>query len=386
MRDRYRGRTTRKAPYTTWIDWTGPGGPGVAGPWVYDNIINHWEEIDDVVRWSTDVKPVLNRSLTVEDFGRPLLHNVYQNNYTESYRNGPVLSYLVQDPSVARQVFPVIPNSFRSACSDEAFEALIPQMPQEVSIPNFLYELREVSDMIPKLEESMAKTVSGGFLTYSFGWKPFVGDLQKLGNLMSQVNRRLDYLRSTYGRETRVTYARKFDASDLGITLLNPQSLGSGASTAGFTKFEGFFRCGGYLYHTLEGLDGFQGTFRGCFAALGLNNPLGVLWEAIPYSFVADWFSNVQEQIQRRAFQPFLGTWEIRHMSHSFRYSFEYESWLGPHPGGVDFPDVPYRQHIQRGEHYQRGRGLPASSLYLTTNDFGPQQQKLAIALLHGLS
>nr|QXN75360.1 MAG: hypothetical protein [Grapevine-associated levi-like virus 7] len=267
--------------------------------------------------------------------------------------------------------------------ADQAFEKLVPQVPQEVSLPNFLYELRDVAALVPKLDASMAKTVSGGYLNYQFGWKPFIGDLKKLGSLLDTVNRRLDYLRKTYGKETRISFTTTFTAVDIGISLFDPKSVGISQTSGGYTEFEGTFRCGAHLYHKLKGLDGLQGVMRGAAGALGLNNPAGVVWEAIPYSFVADWFGNLGEQIQRQAYQPFEGDWDLRNMSHSFRYTFKHETWHGPKAYGADYPDVPYMSYRQSGEHYERGEGLPASGLYLTTTDFGPQQQKLAAALIH---
>jgi hypothetical protein len=270
-----------------------------------------------------------------------------------------------------------------SSLADDAFEALVPQVPQEVSIPNFLYELREIGDLIPKLDDSLSKTVSGGYLTYSFGWKPLVGDLQKLGRLMTTVSNRLDYLKKTYGRETRISFSRKIDTYDLNQAPFTPDPINGGV---GFVKLQGIYRAGGYLYHRLEGLDGLNGMLRGCAAALGLNNPLGVLWEAIPYSFVADWFGRTQSLLSQQALQPFVGTWDLRRMSHSVDIEGIREYWIPRLSSSYDPPwNAAQLAAIQRVHSYTRSPGLPAASTWLTSTQLGSQQQLLASALIRGV-
>jgi hypothetical protein len=336
------------------------------------------ETISDWVNSRHDVNYVYHAKASVDVF------------YAKDRHAGGWIQYMIDyplyqesDPLVPLTWIPSPSDSLLSSLADDAFEALVPQVPQEVSIPNFLYELREIGDLIPALDDSLSKTVSGGYLTYSFGWKPLVGDLQKLGRLIDTVSKRIDYLKSTYGRETRISFYRKLDTYDLGVSPFVPDPINGGA---GFVKLQGIYRAGGYLFHKLEGLDGLNGMLRGCSAALGLNNPLGVLWEAIPYSFVADWFGRTQSLLSQQALQPFVGTWDLRRMSHSVSIEGIREYWI-PRLSSVYEPPWNAAQlaAIQRVSSYTRSPGLPAASTWLTSTQLGSQQQLLASALIRGV-
>jgi hypothetical protein len=257
--------------------------------------------------------------------------------------------------------------------TDRAFEALSTQVPQEVSLPNFLYEFREIGSLIPELGESMAKTVSGGFLNYSFGWKPLIGDIQKLSNLMSTVRARIEYLKSTYGRETRLSHSEAFEVEgDLMKEI--------GGSRYYRDSAKGILRAGGYLFHLLKNLDSLEGTLRAAAGALGLNNPLGVVWEAIPFSFVLDWFGRIQSAIGKTAVQPFEGVWEIHRLCWSFTVSgtWHRDVYLGA-------GSIPERVEQLRGTWQQYGRepGLPVSDSLLASTALDTRQQMLAAALIH---
>jgi hypothetical protein len=257
--------------------------------------------------------------------------------------------------------------------ADEAYEKLYTQVPQEVSIPNFLYELREIGSLLPSLEESMAKTVSSGYLNYSFGWKPLIGDLQKLHGLMETIRKRIAYLKSTYGRETRLSHTKTFEVEGL-------QMWESGDDRYYRDSARGILRAGGYLFHLLNELNGLEGTLRAASAALGLTNPLGVVWEAIPFSFVVDWFGRVQSRINRTGVQPFTGEWSIRRLcwSSDIQGTWHKNLYLGP-------TSSPQRVDQVRGtwRSYFRNTGLPVSDSLLSSTALDPRQQLLAAALLH---
>jgi hypothetical protein len=274
---------------------------------------------------------------------------------------------------------PVVPSSLLSTFADEAFEALVPQVPQEVSLPNFIWEAREIGSLLPKLGKSMGSTVNGAFLNYQFGWKPFIGDLQKLAGIVDSVRARLAYLRATRGRETRLSYMRTFDHSHAGISVQPDRNIAGSY----LSSWKGVFRCGGYLYHLLERLDGIEGELRAASAALGLLNPAAVIWESIPYSFVADWLGRIGNAIGRLGIQPFSGEWSMKR----FTYSLSVQSvWVhnGVNPNLSVYPHVPavWPGHIVRCSRYERRLGLPVPATWLTSQGLTPQQQMLAFALL----
>jgi hypothetical protein len=125
-----------------------------------------------------------------------------------------------------------------------------------------------------------------------------------------------------------------------------------------------------------------ESTLRGMSAALGLTNPAGVAWEAIPWSFVVDWFGRVNNAIAREAFQPFPGTWDIRRVCWSLTSKMSWSSTYNfPQSGGGPSPSsfTPWDGDIT---YYRREPNLPISNLTLWSGELTPQQQMLAAALI----
>lgn len=283
--------------------------------------------------------------------------------------------YPRHNADVLHELFGFPTAAQRTALADQAFEALVPQIPQEVSLPNFLYELRELADLIPKIEGSLVKQVAGGYLTYSFGYKPLIGDLQKLANLAETVAARLQYLRDTWGRETRISFESSWE-TEAPDEIYYP---GSESQRYRRHSIRTVFRAGGYLFHQLEDLDGKIGLLRGMSGALGFNNPLGVLWEAIPFSFVVDWFTRIGNAISQTAVQPFVGPWEIRRVTHSY--------WIhGQWSLDCEFPSgtSPLKYTADQGTYtlYRREVGLPVPAGIINTEGLTSNQQTLAAALI----
>lgn len=340
---------------------------------------NYSESFSDVLSDPEDafkVHPCSHSLYKASHFVLPRLTN-YLGNYI-GWREPTFVGTKVDDlPSL----FPGPSEPDKARLAEAAFNAMFQQMPQQVDILNFLWELPDLKDMIPKVEEGLAKTAAGGYLTYSFGYAPFVSDVTKLVHLSKSVADRLNYLRRTWGKETRVSYEGTFEVPDL-VTEQPSGSTTSGSphriTRPGYT---GHYRAGGYLYHRLNDLYGVEGTLRGFAGALGLNNPVGALWESVPYSFVADWFTRSKEVVNHLAVQPYEGVWEIRRLTHSFSWECVWYTDLHYTDGGSYTP--PYIP-IEEGtcKHYTRGLGLPVSSSILMQEGLDPRQQTLAAALL----
>ncbi|DAD51880.1 TPA_asm: maturation protein, partial [ssRNA phage Gerhypos.1_24] len=333
------------------------------------SILNDW------VGGSRSVKPTLHHTLLVTSQvprPSPLTNGGGYYDVSSQYLAAPVGPSGMGDVGT---LFGFPTAAQKSALGDQAFEALIPQIPQEVSLPNFLYELRELADLIPKIEDSLIKSAAGGYLTYSFGYAPLIGDLRKLANLAETVAARLQYLRDTWGRETRLSFESTWETTAPDTVVYNFGEV----YTYRRLSFKGIFRAGGYLFHMLEDLDSKIGTLRGLVGALGFNNPLGVLWEAIPFSFVVDWFTRIGNAISRSAVQPFVGPWELRRVSHSYHMSGTW-SYTVTFPNGYS----PTKWEVAAGSYdaYQREVGLPVPASLIDTEGLTSNQQTLATALI----
>lgn len=327
-------------------------------------------EFHDFVGGRRQVHPAAHN--TILSYQTPRPNDVHSSGWSRQFTNyyspraeADILHTLFGFPTAAQ----------KTALADEAFDALAPQIPQEVSLPNFLYELRELADLIPKIEASLLKQVAGGYLTYSFGYKPLIGDLQKLANLADTVAARLQYLRDTWGRETRISFEGSWE------TTAPSEIYYPGGESYRYRRhsIRTIYRAGGYLFHQLEDLDGKIGLLRGMAGALGFNNPLGVLWEAIPFSFVVDWFTRIGNAISRTAVQPFVGPWELRRVTHSYLISGKW-SLSVEYPSGY----TPQSYVSDEGTFtlYHREVGLPVPAGIINTEGLTSNQQTLAAALI----
>jgi hypothetical protein len=284
----------------------------------------------------------------------------------------------VLSPSFIHSSYLLPPSSgVLGELADDAFIALSEQVPQEVDIANFVLDLRELGSLIPTLQENLAKTVSGGYLSYKFGWEPMLGDISKLSRISDIVADRLAWLRRTRGKRVRIGYFKKLEGSEFPSASQYP--LTNGRTQWTFNSFRGEFRASGTLYHELQGLEGMEGTLRGMVAALGLNNPSAIVWERIPFSFVVDWLARTQHITNSFTVQPFAGVWNVTHVTHSIMQELSLTQW---YTEGVDF------RHHEQGtltvKRYQRGIGLPVSSAMFYGRELTPQQARLSAALIAG--
>jgi len=278
---------------------------------------------------------------------------------------------------------PLVPSGEVALAVDAAFTAMSEQVPTEINILNFGYELRELGDLIPSLAEGLSRTVSGQFLNWSFGVKPLISDLKTLGSILKVVEARLAYLRETWGKRVRVGHQQEINV-DLSSST---QTVYSPISDTVVKMTPASYRCrfvaSGYIYHTLDRLYGIESTLRGASAALGLLNPVEAVWNAIPFSFVADWFGRIGNALSRLdTLQPFPGTWNCIDFGYSTKELLQCRVQVMV-PYSSPSNEVVYDGFITQTL-YRRVVGLPVNSTQLIgTGSLTSSQQLLAVALLN---
>lgn len=261
----------------------------------------------------------------------------------------------------------------------KAFNTLYTQIPPSFSLANDLWELPELKGLIPKFEKNLKSTVSGNFLAFQFGWVPLVSDIKALLVLSDSVTKRLKHLKDTRGQETRISFFGKYDP--IGPDFVDSISLFSYYRLRyKRTGAQGVFRASGYLTQDLKDLDDTYAQVKAFSAALGLNNPSKIFWNALKYSFVIDWFTNISGLLDRLAIQPFSGEWTIRGLVHSLDESLNFSVYQDSILNSHTFDVLLGTGTIKR---YSRGTGLPAPSVMLTNLELGTQKQLLSLALIH---
>lgn len=282
---------------------------------------------------------------------------------------------------------PTIPDSLWRSSANEAFNSFATQIPEMISLANFGWELREISSLIPKLEKSISKTAASGYLNYNFGWKPFIGDLNTLFTLCSTLDSKIQYLRDTWGKETRLGMFRP-NVNDVNLSSFDfdYQAFDIVKFHYRLTDYRCDFRAGGYLFHQLKGLNDLSGYIRALIVSLGLDNPLKVIWNALPYSFVVDWFTGLSARLQTLSINPFKGTWIVNRRSASMKESAVWDVSV-EFTGNVMAPLLGTDNPLGtvKVERYGRIASLPVSSDFLSellTQTPTPKQQSLLIAML----
>lgn len=284
-------------------------------------------------------------------------------------------------PSEVNALLPDVPDSLWEEHCMAAFNGFSTQIPEEVSIANFTWELREIGQLLPRLSSTISKSIAGGFLNFSFGWKPFVKDLQKLGNLFGTVDAKIQHLINTWGKTVRLGYYRGRVIDDV-IPIPQLVSCGGGHpySSIAVAGHRADFRAGGRLYHQLKGLNSMSGDIRACISALGLNNPVKVVWNAIPYSFVAGWFTRISRHLDTLAINPFKGRWEVSDLSFSLTERIVIYGYRNE-PLNSTFWGEQGRVEVSR---YTRLDGFPIGVTSFNLNDLNPSQLTLLAALTVG--
>jgi hypothetical protein len=268
----------------------------------------------------------------------------------------------------------------------QAHQAFADQVPPTVSLANFMYELKDLKGMIPKIESGIVRTVSSNFLAFNFGVAPFVGDVKNILSLADTVNKRLKYLKDTLGIPQKLKFDRTIPEDSWNGTAVFQVTPSPNVPFEGVSfewrrvGYQGKFHASATLLQNLEGLDTQLGTMKAFAAAAGFNNPAAIVWEAIPYSFVVDWFFRFGKQLDYLAVQPFGGEWSLSNVGYSLKESWQYELWqVVNHQYSNNVKTFLGSVAIQR---YLRLPGLPVGSSVMTDGSLTPKQLALGLALL----
>lgn len=280
-------------------------------------------------------------------------------------------------------MLPVVSDTLWSDCAYQASTAFYTQIPTQVSLPNFVWELKELPALVTKLTGDIFKDVSGEFLNDEFGWKPLLKDLGALLNLASTVQAKLEFLRNTWGKHTRLHFSKP---NILGIPAIRDEvRFGwihgeEGAFTRYLREYRCDFRASGILYHELNDLNGMIGEVRAFTAALGLNNPIKAVWDAIPYSFLIGWVSRFSDVLTSLAAQPFTGLWQVKDVTCSTNERARIDIRFKPtYRGHIGTDLMAMSVAVKR---YTRVVGFPVQPGSFNLLGLTPQQLTLLIGLL----
>jgi hypothetical protein len=210
---------------------------------------------------------------------------------------------------------PVSPSEPAPSHSDAVLKALANTNPSrpEVDLPVFIMELRDMPRMIKHLGDSIKhlgswnvrhlnrwrhvpKSYAENILATEFGWKPLLNDLVKMLDFVDEVDTRVNEikrLKSERGlRRNQTVY------SDDGTTPT--YSVYVGPPYANKTRFKFKWRTRRRMWvsvnwkpiNDISSVSDTESLDLARSLVLGLDIKPATLWEAMPWSWLIDWFSS----------------------------------------------------------------------------------------------
>lgn len=182
-----------------------------------------------------------------------------------------------------------------------------------VDVPAFLGELRDVPRMFRMIGDSLVRTSGNSFLSYNFGWRPFISDIRKMTTAVSQGNKLMVHLRklltSGISRSARLAYGTNQEMRDLSYPLIEfdptfrdvdwKVDIWTESELWGYTRW--FMPESARLLYKLDDHLLKAAALR---TVLGAGVHPSAVWELIPWSWLIDWFADFQDILELLVYRP----------------------------------------------------------------------------------
>jgi hypothetical protein len=239
--------------------------------------------------------------------------------------------------------------------NSRAWQAMKPELEGDVSLTNFLLELTDIKHIKRFFAPSsdLLKKISEGHLTWSFGIKPLINDLAEIYNSLYNYEKRIrDFLKR------RNTDQRRYYSETVPETETSPHLNWNIRDFRGYSKTKVVRTATMTYQYDLEDIVSLLDQLQALRDILGLRLTPSVIWEAIPFSFVVDWFLNVGEFLKSRENAILEPTVFIIDYSISYKLQFdgEIDYYYTPKGNG---PVKNMNVYILKGSIYKRRKCLP---------------------------
>jgi hypothetical protein len=170
-------------------------------------------------------------------------------------------------------------------------------------LPVFIFELRDMPKLVRLAGRSILGKLASANLSWQFGWKPLIGDLTKLLNFQSMTMRRvkeLERLQSKSGLRRRVTLQKDAKKEVIGTQTIESFGISSTARVVDWhaRKVWGTIRWRPNVGAMPQTDEERHSLARRISLGLHHGSIAAQVWEAIPWSWLIDWFANVQDFIE----------------------------------------------------------------------------------------
>ncbi len=201
-----------------------------------------------------------------------------------------------------------------AAWGPDAYARMKPTKPSFAGL-NAIYELREVPSMLrqrmltphPKLGSAL-KDCSNYWLALQFGWKPLLNDILNCVQFQQGAQKKLKWLLRNNGKpvKTRANLAWSQSTSDRVTTpggVPNPSFVSyfysGGATTTKSTQVSDLvWSTATWKYWLPDGPRDIVWTTKMMGRLFGLNPTPKVVWNALPWTWLIDWFNNTGDILE----------------------------------------------------------------------------------------
>jgi hypothetical protein len=297
----------------------------------------------------------------------------------------PVLIGPLLETDVLQSMLPTLPVGDRNDLLLEAFNAFTEVWPEEISAAETTQGLLDLKSMIPKFSGNIVSDLAALHLNKTFAWDSLVSDFRSLGSLASSVEKRLVFLRKTYGKPVPLRFRRdNILQANLGSEVVLEPVRGWGVKYI-LRGYRLGFHATATLRQLMSHLDDAIGYLRGFVGAIGGANPLKQAWNLVPLSFVVDYFFNISGRLDALARLRPEEPWELSRVTHSFREAAVWDIWQ-TNPHIIDGPQTPdqYLGTVVK-TNYERALGLPWTASMFDLSSLNPGQLGLLSALAAGI-
>jgi hypothetical protein len=174
------------------------------------------------------------------------------------------------------------------------FDSLRPDL-TEVSVPNFLLDIGQISSLMKlwKYRKPLIKNIANANLNYQFGWRPTLGDVSAM---ISSISNLQSKIKSFQDRLGKLTTKQK--------TVATGGTTHSGTAQSGEITWSAThkYTCTAHIAYRplpLKEFSAFEKMLRGVLDSWGFELNAEILWDAIPFSFVLDWFLDVGSLVRQ---------------------------------------------------------------------------------------
>lgn len=168
----------------------------------------------------------------------------------------------------------------------------------KVDVVNFSLQVGDLQALYFAWERSasLVKNIAGNFLAFKFGLAPDIGDFQKAAGGLLDFMLTIQAFKAHLGQSQ---LAR--------VTLINDKIFKTG-SVSPATYVNGYWnatlnrKAVAYIKYTpqlIADLGATDEALRGLMSTIGLELNPRIAWDAIPFTFVIDWFFNVGKVLER---------------------------------------------------------------------------------------